>query len=152
MENFLNFLSNYYIYFLIAAGVLFFALMGLLVDLRKKRDDNVDSVETSPEVPQEVNVPEPPVTEETPVGGPVEDLNPAPPMPTEEVNSVSSEMNSSNVNAEASMPTESEVSVSTPEVDNNPALDSTPVMDIGTTSEPTTVETSQPVNTTEEIK
>lgn len=40
MSDFLTFLSNNYLYFLIAAGVLFFALLGFIVDLKKKKDDN----------------------------------------------------------------------------------------------------------------
>ena len=151
MGDFLKFLSDYYIYFLIAAGVLFFALIGLLVDLKKKRE-NTELVETSEEVSQEVSVPEPPVTAEAPVEEPVEDLNPAPPMPVEEAIPVSNEIDNSNVNAEISMPVGNEVSIPTPEVDNNQVLDSTPVMNLGTPNESIPVETTEPINTSEELK
>ena len=129
MGNFLNFLSNNYIYFLIAAGVLFFALLGLLVDLKKKRDgENTVTEENVPDVGP--SVPEPPV--QAPVEEPVqEDFNPAPPMPEEEV--VVPEI-SSEVAAQGQV------------------LDSTPVMSIDTPSEPVPEENPTVENTTEELK
>ena len=44
MEGFLEFLSNYYLYFLIAAGVLFFALLGFLIDLKRNKKDSTEEV------------------------------------------------------------------------------------------------------------
>ena len=82
MGNFLEFLSNNYIYFLIAAGVLFFALIGLLVDMKKKRNgEGSISEDVTPEVPEPVSVPEPPVAVEEPEQ---EEIVPEPPMPVEE--------------------------------------------------------------------
>ena len=51
MNSFLTFLSNNYLYFLIAAGVLFFALLGFLVDLfkNKKEGSSLDNaIEETP--------------------------------------------------------------------------------------------------------
>lgn len=54
MEKFLDFLSSNYIYFLIAAGVLFFALIGFIVDLKKKNKAEVDTGEVAQEVPIDI--------------------------------------------------------------------------------------------------
>ncbi len=102
MEKFLDFLASNYIYFLIAAGVLFFALIGFIVDLKKKGKSEEEevreevpmteipvetpvlepSIETQPVVPEVV---EPAFTleEEAPVA--VQEFNPAPAMPEVEV-------------------------------------------------------------------
>lgn len=114
MGNFLEFLSNNYIYFLIAAGVLFFALIGLLVDMKKKRNgEGSISEDVTPEVPEPVSVPEPPVTVEEPKQ---EEIVPEPPMPVEEA--------------------------PVPEINNevvaeSPVLDETPVMNVEAPVEPT---------------
>ena len=139
MNNFLDFLSNNYIYFFIGAGILFFALIGLLVDLKKK-NNNGDAVteENIPDISQEVSIPEPVVTEEPPVEELTqEEFNPAPPMPTEElVNNVNSEVNASVVNNEV----------------GTQVLDTTPVMDFETPDTSTTEDISQPVSSPEELK
>lgn len=139
MNNFLDFLSNNYIYFFIGAGILFFALIGLLVDLKKK-NNNGDAVteENIPDISQEVNIPEPVVTEEPPVEELTqEEFNPAPPMPTEElVNNVNSEVNTSVVNNEV----------------GTQVLDTTPVMDFETPGTSKTEDISQPVSSPEELK
>ena len=114
MGNFLEFLSNNYIYFLIAAGVLFFALIGLLVDMKKKRNgEGSISEDVTPEVPEPVSVPEPPVAVEEPEQ---EEIVPEPPMPVEEA--------------------------PVPEINNevvaeSPVLDETPVMNVEAPVEPT---------------
>ncbi len=139
MNNFLDFLSNNYIYFFIGAGILFFALIGLLVDLKKK-NNNGDAVteENIPDISQEVNIPEPVVTEEPPVEELTqEEFNPAPPMPTEElVSNVNSEVNTSVVNNEV----------------GTQVLDTTPVMDFETPGTSKTEDISQPVSSPEELK
>ena len=139
MNNFLDFLSNNYIYFFIGAGILFFSLIGLLVDLKKK-NNNGDAVteENIPDISQEVNIPEPVVTEEPPVEELTqEEFNPAPPMPTEElVSNVNSEVNTSVVNNEV----------------GTQVLDTTPVMDFETPGTSTTEDISQPVSSPEELK
>lgn len=83
MEGFLNFLSNNYLYFLIAAGVLVFALIGFLVDMKRKNKDLEDI-----SVP-EVVVDDQPIASVENITSPAEVLNiseeignPAPPMPT----------------------------------------------------------------------
>lgn len=104
MNGFLTFLSNNYLYFLIAAGVLFFALLGFLVDLKKKKDD-VNSNEAINEVPipdftsindnQTFNEENKTETESNDgFNVPNESnvsFNPAPPMPEEVVNVYDSE-------------------------------------------------------------
>lgn len=91
MESFLTFLSNNYIYFLIAAGVLFFALIGFLIDLKKKKDGEVTPDLTSiPDVttiPEDMNLGEVVdknghLNSQTEVA--TDEFNPAPPMPQEE--------------------------------------------------------------------
>ncbi len=95
MNGFLTFLSNNYLYFLIAAGVLFFALIGFLVDLKRKKDDSNSSgiVDETP-IPDVVSIDEnqslPEVNEEGlnanefDIGNDLETpVNPAPPMPSE---------------------------------------------------------------------
>jgi len=93
MEKILDFLANYYIYFLIAAGVLFFALIGFIVDLKKKKDE--DPIVEEAITPEEVApVPQVEVMEEVPAVEPEtfevleqaseESFNPAPPMPVVE--------------------------------------------------------------------
>ena len=104
----LEFLSNNYIYFLIAAGVLFFALIGLLVDLKKKQGDAAKGEEEIPNV----NIPEPTVKEETPVQS---EFNPAPPMPVEEPTPVVNTVAETPVNPVEEVP-------STPVVDETPAI------------------------------
>ena len=131
----LEFLSNYYIYFLIAAGVLFFALIGLIVDMKKKRED-VNPTPEETEAPA-ASVPEPPVTEEQPVA-PVD----LPTPPTEEVVEESIPV--------PPMPVEEPVSAEV-EVHSQP-LDNTPVMNFEEPSVPTSEGTSQPVDTTEGLK
>lgn len=114
MGNFLEFLSNNYIYFLIAAGVLFFALIGLLVDMKKKRNgEGSISEDVTPEVPEPVSVPEPPVTVEEPKQ---EEIVPEPPMPVEE----------------APVP-----EINNEVVTESPVLDETPVMNVEAPVEPT---------------
>ena len=89
MEKFLEFLSNNYLYFLIAAGVLFFALIGFIVDLKKKNkaesegqvEETPTTVESAPIV-EETVVPE--VPNEVLNEAPVESYNPAPPAPSME--------------------------------------------------------------------
>ena len=56
METLLNFLADYYLYFMIAAGVLFFALIGFLVDANRKKNKGTETNANviSPE-PQAVN-------------------------------------------------------------------------------------------------
>lgn len=86
MEKFLDFLASNYIYFLIAAGVLFFALIGFIVDLRKKNKSEEEEGSVTPEV----TVPEQPIQENVEISDvpvnpvptvPTEEFNPAPPMP-----------------------------------------------------------------------
>lgn len=93
MENFLTFLSNNYIYFLIAAGVLFFALIGFLFDLKKKKEESNDVPDLT-SIPDVTSIPEDMNLEEAvdknghidnQTEGVVEEFNPAPPMPQEEV-------------------------------------------------------------------
>ena len=90
MSGFLTFLSNNYIYFLIAAGVLAFALVGFLVDIKKKKDaEAAENFSNSASIPN-VAVPNeiPNVAEENvPVGIPSNEasFNPAPPMPEQPV-------------------------------------------------------------------
>ncbi len=64
MESFLNFITDNYTYFLIAAGVLTLALIGLLVSgkNKKKKGDNVNVEET----PVDVNKTEAPTEISTP--------------------------------------------------------------------------------------
>ena len=45
MDAFLTFLSNYYIYFLIAAGIFLFALIGLIIESSKKRKKEKEDIE-----------------------------------------------------------------------------------------------------------
>jgi hypothetical protein len=89
MEVFLDFLTDNYIYFLIAAGVLTLALIGLLVSSKKKGKDapvaevknveatTIEPMETTeirPEVtPQQVQTP---ITPVTPVFNEVPNINP----------------------------------------------------------------------------
>lgn len=89
MEVFLDFLTDNYIYFLIAAGVLTLALIGLLVSGKKKGKDapvaevknveatTIEPIETTeirPEVtPQQVQTP---ITPVTPVTNEVPNINP----------------------------------------------------------------------------
>lgn len=89
MDKLLDFLANNYIYFLIGAGVLFFALIGFIVDLKKRNKSEEGTAEVAPEVPIEVQVPaspvapvpaEPVATFEVP-GMPAEEYRPVPPMP-----------------------------------------------------------------------
>lgn len=91
MEKFLEFLSSNYLYFLIAAGVLFFALIGFVVDMRK-RNKHEESVSETPEenikveeteqTPEVIETPNPQFEEFNPE--PVETFNPGPPMPSVE--------------------------------------------------------------------
>ncbi len=91
MEKFLDFLAGNYIYFLIAAGILFFALIGFIVDLRKRnKSEEEDSVTP------EVTVPVEPIQENVEINDvpvnpvptvPTEEFNPAPPMPEFELDS-----------------------------------------------------------------
>lgn len=147
MENFLNFLSNNYIYFLIAAGVLFFALVGLLVDMKKKNVKESEPSEVIPEVKEEVNIPEPTVEEVPAVTEEVvDDYNPAPPMPVEEITeTVNNEANNLFVdnNIGTNINTEEEV--------NTQVVDNTPVMSFDTPTEVPT-ETSQISDTPEELR
>lgn len=86
MDKILDFLANNYIYFLIGAGVLFFALIGFIVDLKKKNKPEEGNGEVAPEVPIDVQTPvapvavEPVAQVEIPVA-PVEEYRPIPPMP-----------------------------------------------------------------------
>lgn len=80
MSNILDFLENNYIWFLVAAAVLLFALVGFIVDSKRKQkkmegnfentpDNNMNSMNEIPSVPLEGNAPaeapvEQPVTEE----------------------------------------------------------------------------------------
>ena len=133
MSNFLDFLSNNYVYFLIAAGVLLFALIGLLVDLKKKRDDGVVAEESILNVtPSEPSIPEPPVVEEKQEMPVQEEFNPAPPMPEEEVIIPN---------------TENEVITQNEVVDN-----SAPVVNVDIPSEPVQEQIPQSNNTPEEFK
>ena len=90
MNGFLTFLSNNYLYFLIAAGVLFFALMGFLVDLKKEGDST--PINDTPETP----IPDIPLIEESQtqnevntdtdiLNEPNPTFNPAPAMPEEPI-------------------------------------------------------------------
>lgn len=94
MNSFLTFLSNSYMYFLIAAGVLFFALMGFLVELKKKKDninpDNNFSEASIPDVSanSEIQTSTAENNIET-IGNNLNELdtafNPAPPIPEEPI-------------------------------------------------------------------
>jgi hypothetical protein len=87
MEGFLTFLSNHYIYFLIAAGVLLFALLGFVFDLKKRKEtpevseEEIPNVAPEPEVNNQENL----TVDNMNVGNgvPSEEINPAPPMPVE---------------------------------------------------------------------
>lgn len=87
MEGFLTFLSNHYIYFLIAAGVLLFALLGFVFDLKKRKEtpevseEEIPNVAPEPEVNNQENL----TADNMNVGNevPSEEINPAPPMPVE---------------------------------------------------------------------
>ena len=92
MDKVLDFLANNYIYFLIGAGVLFFALIGFIVDLKKKNKLEEGNGEVAPEVPIDTQVPVTPVVPVAPVTvepvaqveipvTPVEEYRPIPPMP-----------------------------------------------------------------------
>ena len=48
MENVMNFLAENYIYFFVAAGILLFALLGFLVDSKKKKDKEFKGEEVKP--------------------------------------------------------------------------------------------------------
>lgn len=91
MEKFLDFLASNYIYFLIAAGILFFALIGFIVDLKRRNKSEEES-----SVTPEVEVPIQPVEENVEINNvsvepvptvPAEEFNPAPPMPEFELDS-----------------------------------------------------------------
>ena len=89
MENFLTFLSNNYIYFLIAAGVLFFALIGFLFDLKKSKEgkENSEVIPDVTTIPEDINL-DAVVSENVNINNQnseVEEFNPAPPMPQEDV-------------------------------------------------------------------
>lgn len=91
MDSVMTFLSNYYIWFLIAAGVFFFALIGLIIESAKKRKKNKNGDVTEAAAPVEAFrnedvpavsapveevaetpvVPEAPTMSETPVVAPV---------------------------------------------------------------------------------
>ncbi len=100
MDNFLTFLSNNYIYFLIAAGVLFFALIGFLIDLKKKKESeaapDLYSIPYVNSVPEDVNI-EDIVNKNVNLNNQsteaATEFNPAPPMPQEEIIQVSSTNN-----------------------------------------------------------
>ena len=47
MDAFLTFLSNYYIWFLVAAGLFLFALIGLIIESSKKHKKDVQESDTS---------------------------------------------------------------------------------------------------------
>ena len=51
MDDFLTFLSNNYLYFLIGAALFFFALIGLLVEMKKQKDIDKRMAEAENEVP-----------------------------------------------------------------------------------------------------
>lgn len=80
MESFLNFLSNNYLYFLIAAGVFLFALIGFLFDLKRRKKESPEVETPTPEITNETPITEAPVMPvETLMSS--ETINPAPPMP-----------------------------------------------------------------------
>lgn len=52
MDAILNFLADYYIYFMIGAGVLLLALVGFIVDGKNKKKKNQEVVPTAPVTPE----------------------------------------------------------------------------------------------------
>lgn len=90
MEMILDFLSEYYVWFFVAAGVLVFALIGFLVQSKKKKDEPEhisEPVETQTMTPtQDVKTTteesQPPVMENIPV----EEIKPIPEEPVVEQN------------------------------------------------------------------
>lgn len=80
MDSFLNFITDNYTYFLIAAGVLTLALIGLIVSGRnkKKKGDNVNVEETSVDINKAPDIPA-----EVPASSNVtEEVKPVTPQPT----------------------------------------------------------------------
>lgn len=78
MDSFLNFLTDNYTYFLIAAGVLLLALIGLIVSGRnkKKKEENVNFEETP--VDNTITVSEPTAVSESQAEAPILSATPEP--------------------------------------------------------------------------
>lgn len=110
MDKFLVFLSNNYVYFLIASGVLAFALIGFLFDIKKKKDEEKsvgETIDTNIEIPNDNQIPNdvstPNVNEftenNTLTNDFADDFNPAPPMPETISEPSYNSLNETNINS-----------------------------------------------------